>query len=135
MILTLCAGGLTQSYLESWTFLEGVYAWFVTLSTIGYGDYAPNWSFLLRCEESLHCKIILGLVISASALPCMAALSVVSRVLNSLVEALEDLRINSPVREQCPTHEKDRLESEMAIIVVPNPTTTNKIQRARSASF
>lgn len=65
MILTLCAFGLTQSYLEGWTFIEGVYAWFVTLSTIGYGDYLPNWSFLLRCEESLHSKITLGLVISA----------------------------------------------------------------------
>ena len=48
MVLTLCAYGLTQSYLEGWTFIEGIYAWFVTLSTTGYGDYLPNWSFLLR---------------------------------------------------------------------------------------
>lgn len=135
MVLTLCAFGLTQSYLEGWTFREGVYSWFVTLSTIGYGDYVPNWSFLLRCEESLHSKITLGLVISASALPGMTALSVVSGVLASVVEALEELRINSQDRQQCPGHENDRFESEPVIIVVPNPTITNKIQRRLSASF
>jgi hypothetical protein len=133
MILTICAGGLAQRYLEGWTFLEGVYAWFVTLSTIGYGDYVPNWNLLLRSEESLHSKITLGLVISASALPSMAALSVVSGVFNSLVEALEEFRNNSQVRQQCPRCEKDRFESEMVIIVITSPKITNK--RSRSASF
>ena len=133
MILTLCAGGLTQRYLEGWTFLEGVYASFVTLSTIGYGDYVPNWNSLIRSEESLNFKITLGLVISASALPGMLALSVVSGVLNSLVEALEEFKINSQVRHQCPRCEEDRFESEMVIIVITSPTITNK--RSRSASF
>ena len=135
MVLTLCAFGLKQSYMEGWTFIEGVYAWFVTLSTIGYGDYVPNWGLLLRCEESLHSKIALGLVISASALPAMVALSVVSGVHNSVVEALEELRINSQDHQQCPGHENDRFEFEPVIIVVPNPTITNKNQRRRSASF
>ncbi|XP_020603095.1 potassium channel subfamily K member 15-like [Orbicella faveolata] len=135
MVLTLCAFGLKQSYMEGWTFIEGVYAWFVTLSTIGYGDYVPNWGLLLRCEESLHSKITLGLVISASALPAMVALSVVSGVHNSVVEALEELRINSQDHQQCPGHENDRFEFEPVIIVVPNPTITNKNQRRRSASF
>lgn len=130
MLLTLCAFGLTQSYLEGWTFTEGVYAWFVTLSTIGYGDYVPNWSFLLRCEESLNSKITLGLVISASALPGMAALSVVSGVLNSLVEALEELRINSQVRQQC--HSR-RENPSLAYIVCTNSTLHKT--RFRSASF
>ena len=42
MLLTLCAGGVTQIYMEGGTFIEGVYSWFATLSTIGYGDYIPS---------------------------------------------------------------------------------------------
>jgi len=135
MVLTLCACGLAQSYLEGWTFLEGVYAWFVTLSTIGYGDYVPYWSLLLRFEESHHSKITFWFVMSASALAGMAALSVVSGVFNSVVEALEELGSKSHVRQQCPIRENDRFESETVVIVVPNPTITSKIQRQRSASF
>jgi len=133
MVLTLCAFGLTQSYLEGWTFREGVYSWFVTLSTIGYGDYVPNWSFLLRCEESLHSKITLGLVISASALPGMTTLSVVSGVLNSVVEALEEFKINSQVRRQCSRRVKDQLETVLVNIVCTSSTIHNT--RSRSASF
>jgi len=133
MVWTLCAFGLTQSYLEGWTFLEGIYAWFVTLSTIGYGDYVPNWSLLLRCEKSLHSKITLGLVISASALPAMAALSVVSGVLNSLVEALEEIRINSQVRQQWSRRDKDQFETELVNIACTSSTI--HYTRSRSASF
>ena len=133
MVLILCAFGLTQSYLEGWTFLEGVYAWFVTLSTIGYGDYVPNWDLLLRWEESIHSKIILGLVISASALPGMVALSVVSGVLNSLAEALEELRINSQARQQCPRREKDQFETVLVNIACTSSTIHNT--KSRSASF
>ena len=133
MVLTLCAFGLKQSYMEGWTFIEGVYAWFVTLSTIGYGDYVPNWGLLLRCEESLHSKITLGLVISASALPGMTALSVVSGVLNSVVEALEEFKTNSQVRRQCSRRVKDQLETVLVNIVCTSSTIHNT--RSRSASF
>jgi len=133
MVLTLCAFGLTQSYLEGWTFIEGIYAWFVTLSTIGYGDYVPNWSLLLRCEESLNSKITLGLVIFASALPAMAALSVVSGVLNSLVEALEELRINSQVRQPWSRRRKDQFET--ALVNIARTSSTSHYTRSRAASF
>ena len=93
MILTLCAGGLTQVYLEGWTFIEGFYAWFVTLSTIGYGDYLPALDLLRKAKESSDLEISLLLIITASALPYLAGLCVVSGVLNSLVEVVEEFRI------------------------------------------
>lgn len=93
MILTLCAGGLTQVYLEGWTFIEGFYAWFVTLSTIGYGDYLPALDLLRKAKKSTDSEISLLLIISASALPCLAGLCMVSGVLNSLVEVVEEFRI------------------------------------------
>ena len=84
MILTVCLGGLEGMYVEGWTFVEGYYAWFATLSTLGYGDYVPGWSVLLQVEESLNPKshLSLVLVIFISALPSMTALCVVSGFLN-----------------------------------------------------
>ena len=117
MVLTLCAAGMTQVYLEGWTLIEGVYAWFATLSTIGYGDYVPNWSLLLRCEESIHSKIIVGLVISAYALPSLAALSLVAGVLSALVEALEEFEVNFKARHRGPRLEYDRIETVMVNVV------------------
>lgn len=110
MVLTLCAAGMTQVYLEGWTFIEGVYAWFATLSIIGYGDYVPNWSVLLRCEESIQSKITLGLVISAYVLPSLATLSLVSGVLSALVEAIEEFKVRFQVRNRSPRLENDRIE-------------------------
>ena len=117
MVLTLCAAGMTQVYLEGWTLIEGVYAWFAILSTIGYGDYVPNWSLLLRCEESIHSKIIIGLVISAYALPSLAALSLVAGVLSALVEALEEFEVNFKARYWGPRLEYDRIETVMVNVV------------------
>ena len=84
MILTACLGGLEGMYVEGWTFVEGFYAWFATLSTLGYGDYVPEWCVLLQVEESSNPKSQLNLVliIFISALPSMAALCVVAGFLN-----------------------------------------------------
>ena len=130
MVLTLCAAGMTQVYLEGWTFIEGVYAWFATLSTIGYGDYVPNWSLLLRCEESIHSQVTLGLVISAYALPSLAALSLVAGVLSALVEALEEFEVNFKVRHRSPRLGYDRTE-----IVKVNVISSFHNTRSRSATL
>ena len=99
MLLTLCAGGVTHIYMEGGTFIEGVYTWFATLSTIGYGDYIPTWSLMQNTGES---HTTLWLVISALSLPSLALLSVVSGVLNSLVEAMEEFKIQFTYCYKCP---------------------------------
>ena len=103
MFFTLCAAGLAETYLEGWSFVEGIYAWFATLSTIGYGDYIPSWKILRELENSKtsHRKVETWLILSSLALPSLAGLCVVSGVLTSLVEALEELKIQFNVRDKC----------------------------------
>lgn len=100
---TLCAGALTEIYLEGWTFVEGIYAGFATLSTIGYGDYAPAWNLLKNTDDS---TTSIWFIISALCLPSLAALSVVSGLLNALVEALEEFRIQCNACCKCPRCKK-----------------------------
>lgn len=106
-ILTLCLGGLTQKYLEGWTFVEGIYAWFATLSTIGYGDYVPGLNVMIKIlkESDSGSKTSVWLILSAMALPSLAGLCMVSGVLNSLVEALEEFKIQFRVCENCSRYE------------------------------
>ena len=113
MILIVCLGGLEGMYVEGWTFVEGFYAWFATLSTLGYGDYVPGWSVLLQVEESSNPKSQLNLVliIFISALPSMAALCVVAGFLNSLAETIEELKIKSNARNLFLGHHNKIMET------------------------
>lgn len=42
----LMLGGVLFSWWENWDLLESVYFTFITLTTIGFGDYVPGNSFL-----------------------------------------------------------------------------------------
>eukprot|EP00754_Rhynchopus_humris_P014665 Rhum_TRINITY_DN14405_c21_g1::Rhum_TRINITY_DN14405_c21_g1_i1::g.88239::m.88239 len=44
-VLWIFVWALIFAAIESWTFLEGCWFAFVTLSTIGFGDYSPNTKF------------------------------------------------------------------------------------------
>ena len=41
MVLFLLLGTLIEVLAEGWSFVEGIYTWFVIFSTIGFGDYVP----------------------------------------------------------------------------------------------
>ena len=40
LVLLLCAVGIQMA--DNWSFLEGFYFWFITFTTIGYGDYMTD---------------------------------------------------------------------------------------------
>lgn len=42
MLIILAGGALVYSWLEPWSYLESLYFCFVTLSTVGFGDYLPS---------------------------------------------------------------------------------------------
>lgn len=74
MILFLVLRSLEEIYIEKWTFVRGIYAWFIIISTIGFGDYIPFQYIDQRSER----KEILWVFIFFTALFTLAGLSVVS---------------------------------------------------------
>lgn len=83
-----------------WTFIEGLYFWFITFTTIGFGDYVisnidvPSYNKLTfnisshqeNKDESvdLHIDNILNM------LNCLIGLCIVSSVLNSIMASIEE---------------------------------------------
>lgn len=72
---------------EDGTFIEGVYSWFITLKTIGYGDIIPGQS----AEKSSKSLTMIWLRVIFMFL----GLSITSSVLNSLGTCIEKRRNKS----------------------------------------
>ncbi|XP_031553677.1 potassium channel subfamily K member 15-like [Actinia tenebrosa] len=89
--LLMCILATVEKYVNGWTFLEGVYCWFVTLTTIGFGDYLPLQK-LYRVQEKnmIWVYAVTGIF---STLPYVMALCLVSSLLNLLVEYSEEFKM------------------------------------------
>lgn len=90
MVCFLLLGALIQIMAEGWSFVEGIYTWFIILSTIGFGDYIPFQSLDQKSDQNQQRG--LWFFIIAMAFITLAGLSVVSAVLTSLVQAVEEYR-------------------------------------------
>ena len=73
MVAMLLFGTGLQILTEDWTFLVGFYFWFVTLTTIGYGDFIPDKTLAWRVAIQITWTI-LGLCVVSSVLNALAAL-------------------------------------------------------------
>lgn len=89
MIGFLLLGSVINVLAEGWSFVEGIYVWFVVLSTIGFGDYIPFQSLNRKSHDG---KGILWVFITMLAFFVLLGLCVVSAVLTSLVQAAEEFR-------------------------------------------
>ena len=101
--LLFCVGAIVEIFLDGWSFIEGFYSYFVTFSTIGYGDYIPYWSLVQNAGDSTESTTRIFLFMVALILPYFVGLSLVSGFLSSLVEAAEEFRIRFEVCS-CPVN-------------------------------
>lgn len=86
MSMLLLLAGVSMKY-EGWTFFEGCYFGFITLSTIGFGDLVPTTP-RQGFHGTSHAHVTLFIVLTAVYITL--GLSVVSSVLVSLSRVFED---------------------------------------------
>jgi len=92
MVCLLMLTGASSIYLENWTFIEGLYVWFTTFTTIGFGDYVPFRSIVRATEQG---KVSNGKMFVHSILyfvPYMAGLSLTSCLFSCFVESMDEIR-------------------------------------------
>ena len=92
-----------------WTLVEGVYFWFITLTTVGFGDYIPQKTpkpikltskNYTNEDKSPYTEDNTSLFFLSLwyIFVCMFGLCIVSSVLNSIMAALEERKC----RPRCP---------------------------------
>ena len=94
MIVSLFAGGTLQIF-QNLSLREGVYFWFITCTTVGFGDYVPqkmtkrirqlssNSTETFEVEETISIEMLF-------VIECVIGLCIVSSVLNSIMAAIEE---------------------------------------------
>jgi hypothetical protein len=71
LLVLLLGGAFVYSCLEPWTYLESLYFCFVTLSTVGFGDFLPS-SAISKAFSIVY--IVFGLGVCASIIAVLTGL-------------------------------------------------------------
>ena len=112
MMLLIVVNGLMLMNIKAWSVVEGVYFWFITFTTIGFGDYVirepqrikqlyVNGSVIQDHKQiPLHAEGTTSVIFAGLFVTCYYILSlcIVSSVLNSIMAAIEERKC----RTQCP---------------------------------
>ena len=91
MIALLLLASTCSVFMEDWSYMESLYAWFTTFTTIGFGDYIHLDSFArkaARGEISDYRLVLYGLI---SSFPYIMGLSLVSCILGCPVDSVENV--------------------------------------------
>jgi len=92
MVVLLISTGASAVYFENWTFVEGLYAWFVTFTTIGFGDYVIFESLSRSVDQGEANEdqyVFKSLVLF---IPYTAGLCLTSCLLNCVVDSVDEIR-------------------------------------------
>ena len=113
VILMIANVQLLLHYYKDWTFVEGVYCWFITFTTIGFGDYVATHindlpdsiKVLSKNNTATHfnkdgsvdavettVNFVIGVL---AALFYVLGLCIVSGVINSIMAAMEERKYHS----------------------------------------
>lgn len=98
VIIILVLASVSSIYLENWSFLEGLYAWFITFTTIGFGDYVHLESISRKAsygEIPKYRVVFYGILL---CLPYVIGLSLVSCILSCIVDSVDQIR---EARDRC----------------------------------
>ena len=92
LVVLVILGSVASTFLDEWSFFEGLYVWFITFTTIGFGDYVHLESVVREVDHGETSKIYLILYGSLSVLPYLIGLSLMSCLLTCLVESIDHIR-------------------------------------------
>ena len=92
MVVLNIFSSLSNTYFEDWSFMESVYAWFVSFTTIGFGDYVQFESHARKVAQGESSKTGLLVHRIVFAVPYMVGLSLMSCILNCLVDSVDHIR-------------------------------------------
>jgi len=132
MIALLLLASACSVFMEDWSYVESLYAWFTTFTTIGFDDYIHLDSIARKAArgEILDYRVVLyGLI---SCFPYIMGLTLVSCMLCCLVDSVENVRNfrdrcakflqKSPSLDTC---WDTSVESKQAMILKPVITELN----------
>ena len=92
LVVLIILASVASTFLEEWTFLEGFYVWFITFTTIGFGDYVFLESMVRKVDHGETSKMYLVIYGILSSLPYMLGLSLMSCLLTCLVDSIDHIR-------------------------------------------
>lgn len=92
IILLISTTSVSTNHFENWSFVEGLYAWFTTLTTIGFGDYVHLESLTRKVDHGETSKTRLIFYCILFELPYLVGLSLMSCTLTCLVDSMDQMR-------------------------------------------
>ncbi|XP_070597953.1 potassium channel subfamily K member 3 isoform X1 [Erythrolamprus reginae] len=119
-ISTLCIGAAAFSYYENWTFFQAYYYCFITLTTIGFGDYVA-----LQKEHALQTK---PQYVAFSFIYILTGLTVIGAFLNLVV--LRFMTMNAEDEKRDAEHRALLTRNGQASSVHTTDTTTSSTAAA-----
>ena len=92
LVVLLTLASVASTFLDEWTFLEGFYVWFITFTTIGFGDYVLLEAIARDVDHGETSKIYLVLYGILYVLPFLIGLSLMSCLLTCVVDSIDHIR-------------------------------------------
>ncbi|XP_074623084.1 potassium channel subfamily K member 4-like isoform X4 [Acropora palmata] len=99
-LLLVCTG--IQVSLDNWTFLDGIYCYFITFATVGFGDLIPGNSQGPKKPGLVLLRILL----------IVLGLVAMSNVLNAILSCEDSAKWLTRLRGRCSGETTDSVEEE-----------------------